>query len=95
MMELRSSLRVARLLPAILLAVFIATQAERFEHLHAVDDPVSECSQCSSYSGYASLSSSGFQWFFSAGGISPEPPLVHATLVAHYRLNARGPPTLS
>lgn len=95
MQEIRYSLRFARLLPALLLAVFVATQAERFEHVHAVDDPVGECSQCSSYSGQALLSSGGFQLFFSASGISPEQPLVHAILVAHYRRNARGPPTLS
>jgi hypothetical protein len=88
-------LRRVGLLPAILLLVLVVAQVDRADHLHGIDDPVSECSQCRSYTDDTALSVDTSPVFLATVTVSADFSLVQATLAAHYRYNARGPPTFS
>jgi hypothetical protein len=73
----------------------VGAQVDRAGHLHAIDDTVSECSQCRSYTDDTALSVDTSQVFLATVAVTAGVALVQATLAAHYRYNARGPPALS
>jgi len=95
MNRFRQLLRTFGTLPAAVLVVFLAAQVEAAGHQHAVDDVFGDCAQCQHYSSPAAASSAGEATLLLPRRSTPDQALVRSPLVAHYRLQARGPPALS
>ncbi|WOJ95591.1 hypothetical protein R0137_10035 [Congregibacter brevis] len=82
-------------IPAIALVLFIAMQATLAGHIHTDDGPVSDCSVCQFDHEQPSILDHNASPPVTPTVLVARRTVVSAKLNTVYRLNARGPPTLS
>lgn len=84
-----------RILPALLLAVFISAQIGLAGHLHANDSSLADCLQCQLDNGQAAISGNTLPTAQAKAGVNPKAAVIAVTTASIYALKARGPPALS
>ncbi|EED33596.1 hypothetical protein NOR53_1300 [gamma proteobacterium NOR5-3] len=87
--------RTLKMLPALLLAVFISAQIGLVGHLHADDRPVTDCLQCQFDNGHAAIHSNNRPAAMVPASIHVPQQVPAAPIAAVFMRKARGPPALS
>ncbi len=94
-MKLAARYPVFKLLPALLLAALLGAQVVQAGHVHADHLTAGDCLQCQFDTGQAVLPATQHTPVATSATDSNRLAIALAPVATHYRLAARGPPTLS